>query len=539
VSIVPAVIPQILGGIGLFLLGMVLMTDGLKRLAGDALQRLLARFAGGRLSSIATGAAVTAVIQSSSATTLTTIGFVSAGLLTFTQAVGVIVGANLGTTSTSWIVSTLGLKLDVAVVALPLVGVGVLAELLGKGKVASAGRAAAGFGLVFVGISTLQAGMVGASEWLGEAQLQTAGFGGRLLLVGIGIITTVVMQSSSAATATTLTALSTGSIDLVAGAALVIGQNVGTTVTAGIAAIGATAAAKRTALAHVLFNLGTGIVAFAILPLFVGIVDGITERVGSTDDAISLAAFHTAFNLLGVVLILPVMGRFSALIERLIPERGSPLIRHLDRSVAEIPAVALETALRSAREIAAATARSAAQSCSPQGHPADEEQRAEVLAALAQLHAFLAHLGGESESARSYATHMTVLKLLDHSEQLLARIGARKLDAPPESELGVFGTTVANALLRVATELELEPDPGESAKLPVASSYAEIDAQQHRLRRSVLDRAAAGTVAPDLALRQLDALRWLRRAAFHGYRMAHHARPSNGEGEAIADPVEG
>jgi phosphate:Na+ symporter len=515
-------IAEILGGIGLFLLGMLLMTDGLKLMAGDALRRLLARFAGGRLSSIATGAAVTALVQSSSATTLTTIGFVSAGLLTFTQAVGVICGANIGTTSTSWIVSTLGLKLNVAVVALPLVGVGVLTELLGKGRLAAFGRALAGFGLVFVGIATLQSGMQEASQWIATAELPTAGIGGRLLLVLVGVVMTVVMQSSSAATATTLTALSTGSIDLVAAAALVIGQNVGTTVTAGIAALGATVQAKRTALAHVLFNLGTGVIAFAALPLFVGVVDGIADRFGGGDDAISLAAFHTAFNLLGVLILFPVMGGFSTLIERMIPERGSPLVRHLDRSVIQIPAVALEVAIRSAREIAAAILRASAEACDPRSPAPVAKRREELRAAHEQLHAFLAALRAAPESVESYGTHVAVLKLLDHSEQLLAQLdGGRNLDGPVDSELGVYGTTVAAALRRLAAEIEAAPD----STIPSAvSSYALIEQQQLRLRRSTLDRAAAGTLAPDAALRHLDVLRWLRRAAFHAHRAAHHAR---------------
>lgn len=514
-------IAQILGGIGLFLLGMLLMTDGLKRLAGDALRRLLARFTGGRLSAVATGAAVTALIQSSSATTLTTIGFVSAGLLSFTQAVGVICGANVGTTSTSWIVSTLGLKLDVAVVALPLVGVGVLMELLGKSRLAAVGRALAGFGLVFVGIATLQSGMEEASAWFAGAKLPTAGIGGRLLLVVIGVLMTVVMQSSSAATATTLTALSTGSIDLVAAAALVIGQNVGTTVTAGLAAIGATVAAKRTALAHVLFNVMTGFVAFVTLPLFVGLVDGITERFGIGDDAISLAAFHTAFNVLGVLMVLPIMGPFSTVIERLIPERGSPLVRHLDRSVAAVPGVALEVALRSAREIAAATLRAAAEACDPQRPPPPAKTREELRSAHLQLHGFLAALRAEPESLAGYGTHVAVLKLLDHGEQLLSMLdGGRNISEPLDSEVGVFGTTVAASLRRLAAEIAGTPDSDSSA----TSSYELIEKQQHRLRRSTLDRATARTIVPDAALRHLDDLRWLRRAAFHGERAASHAR---------------
>src|SRR5690606_13279944 len=141
-----------IGGIGLFLLGMVLLTDGLKAVAGDALRRALERSVRGRLSAVASGTAVTVLVQSSSATTLATIGFVSAGLLAFPRAVGVLLGASLGTTSTGWLVSLLGLKLSVTALALPLVASGALLRLLGRERWAAGGLAMAGFGLIFVGI---------------------------------------------------------------------------------------------------------------------------------------------------------------------------------------------------------------------------------------------------------------------------------------------------------------------------------------------------------------------------------------------------
>ncbi len=343
-----------LGGIGLFLLGMVLMTDGLKAAAGDALRSMLQRFTRGPWSALTTGLVVTALVQSSSATTLMTIGFVSAGLLQFQQAVGVIFGANIGTTSTSWLVSSLGLKVNVSIVAMPLVGVGALVRTIGRGRWAAIGTAVAGFGLVFVGIDVLQLGMQGLAEYIDPSLFPAAGLLGRLVLVAIRVVMTVVMQSSSAAAATTLAALSAGTIDLTQAAALVVGQNLGTTVTAGIAAIGASVPAKRTALAHVLFNGLTGVIAFAVLPVFVAVVDWITEVFGGADDAMSLAAFHTCFNILGVALLMPFLARFARLIERIVPARGSALTQHLDPSVSRLPAVAIEVAQRTLGDIAAA-----------------------------------------------------------------------------------------------------------------------------------------------------------------------------------------
>jgi phosphate:Na+ symporter len=156
---------KLLGGIGLFLLGMVLLTDGLKAFAGEALRRALVRFTGTPLKAFGSGALVTAMVQSSSATTVTVIGFVSAGLLTFPQAVGVVMGASLGTTGTGWIVAVLGLKISLGFYALPLVGLGAFLKLLGRGRMKSLGLALAGFGVIFIGIETLQAGMQGFSGY--------------------------------------------------------------------------------------------------------------------------------------------------------------------------------------------------------------------------------------------------------------------------------------------------------------------------------------------------------------------------------------
>ena len=205
---------QLLGGIGLFLLGMILMTEGLKALAGGALRDVLTRFTGGRLQAAASGAALTAMVQSSSATTLATIGFVSAGLLPFAPAVGVIVGAAVGTTSTGWLVSVLGLKFSISAIAMPLVGVGALIRLLGRGRAANLGMALAGFGVIFIGIATLQGGLDDLAQRFDLTAVRGETIPGRLLLVAIGFAMTVVMQSSSAAVATSISALHSRAISL-------------------------------------------------------------------------------------------------------------------------------------------------------------------------------------------------------------------------------------------------------------------------------------------------------------------------------------
>ncbi|MGL4368373.1 MAG: Na/Pi cotransporter family protein, partial [Spirochaetota bacterium] len=341
----------VLGGVGLFILGMILMTDGLKTLAGDTLRVMLSRFTGGRLSAIATGIGITAIMQSSHATLIATIGFVSAGLLTFEQSVGIVIGAHIGTTSTGWLVSLLGLKMPMAMISLPALGAGAMMRLLGREKTANIGLVLAGFGLIFLGIDTLQTGMKDVAGTIDLSGLTAVSLSGRALLVSIGIIMTIIMQSSSAAITMTLAALNTGAITLEQSAALVIGQNVGTTLTAAIAAVGGSTSAKRTAAAHIIFNVITAVAVFIILPWFLGLlVWGITG-LGGTDPTIILPAFHTAFNIFGMCIILPLIGKFCTLIEIIIPQKGPVLTRNLDYSVAVIPAVAIEAARRTVRDI--------------------------------------------------------------------------------------------------------------------------------------------------------------------------------------------
>ncbi|HSK28542.1 MAG TPA: Na/Pi symporter, partial [Candidatus Limnocylindria bacterium] len=180
------VIFPLAGGIGLFLLGMALLSDGLKAFAGDSLRRALVQFTGSPIKAFASGALATALVQSSSATTVMVIGFVSAGLLTFPQAIGVVLGASLGTTSTGWIVSAIGLKVSVGYYALPLVGIGAFVKLLARGRWRSLGLALAGFGLIFVGIETLQNGMQGLSGVFKLSELPSSGFLSHVMMMPAG-----------------------------------------------------------------------------------------------------------------------------------------------------------------------------------------------------------------------------------------------------------------------------------------------------------------------------------------------------------------
>ena len=245
---------SLFGGLGLFLWGMHMLSQGLRLAAGAKLEAVLARATGTRFRGLVSGAVTTALVQSSSAVTVATIGFVNASLLTLGSAIWVLFGANLGTTATGWIVAFAGLKVDFSVLALPLIGVGAAMKLAGdRYRLAVWGEALAGFGMLFYGIVLMQSGFADLSANWQIPQIDGSvfdGFLGMAIQAAAGMAMTVVMQSSSASIAIALTAAQSGLIDITGAAAVVIGANIGTTVTAILASIGATPNAKRVAAAQ-------------------------------------------------------------------------------------------------------------------------------------------------------------------------------------------------------------------------------------------------------------------------------------------------
>jgi phosphate:Na+ symporter len=527
-----AMIAALLGGIGLFLLGMVLLTDGLKAAAGEALRSVLIRFTGGPVRAMASGAAATAVVQSSSATVLTTIGFVSAGLLTFPQAVGVIFGANLGTTSTGWIVSLLGLKLSMSAAALPLVGVGALTRLLARGRVAEGGLALAGFGLIFVGIDVLQGGMATLATRIDPGTFPGATRGGLFLLVGLGAVMTVVMQSSSAAIATTLTALHSGAIGIDQAAALVVGQNIGTTVKAGLAAIGASTAVRRTALAHILFNGITGAIALGLIPAVLVVDRRLAATAAGSDPAVIIAAFHTTFNLLGVVVLAPFITRFADLVTRLVPERGPHLTRHLDPALATVPAVAVEAARKTVMAVAALQLDVLAAVLARPGSPADSTGLHAADLALAETRRFLgglhaARLPGDQER------HLAVLHTIDHLERLVERLRAAPSAAAVDDDLVAAAEVARRELDPVRAWLRTEDPPAPVDRCERLA--AELAERRRAQRTTQLQAAAAGSHDPDTVLERLDGMRWLDTSVYHVWRVVHHLAARTADTQTVPD----
>jgi phosphate:Na+ symporter len=314
---------RIIGGLCLFLYGMKVMSDGIQHAAGDRLQRILNLMTKNRFVGVLTGAAVTALVQSSSAVSVMVVTFVNTGLLSLTQAVGVIMGANIGTTTTAWIVSLVGFEIDISSLALPAVGAGFFMQVL-KWKHQDLGEVFMGFGFIFLGLRFL----TDAMPSLDPAHLEfirrfsNLGFLSILMGLGVGTVVTLLMHSSAATITLIITMAMGGMVSFETAAAMILGANIGTTIDAIMAAFGARTAAKRTALVHVLFNVVGSIVAIIFFRPLLGLVDFLTP--GSTEAggiAAHLAMFHTVFNVMGTILFLPFVSQFAALVSFLIKDR--------------------------------------------------------------------------------------------------------------------------------------------------------------------------------------------------------------------------
>lgn len=297
---------RLIGSLALFLYGMKIMSEGLQKFAGDRLRKILTAMTTNRVTGVLTGVLITALIQSSSATTVMVVSFVNAGLLTLTQSIGVIMGANIGTTVTAWIISALGFKIDIAAFALPLLAFAIPLFFSGKSSRKSLGEFIFGFSFLFMGLQNLKVNAPDLSanpDMLAFVQNYTdMGFFSIILFLFIGAILTMIVQASAATMAITLIMCANGWIDYHLGVALVLGENIGTTITANLAALTGNTQARRAALAHLVFNVfGVAWVLVLFYPFTDGVSWFVTNVMKVTDPAVAvsfkLAAFHTAFNI--------------------------------------------------------------------------------------------------------------------------------------------------------------------------------------------------------------------------------------------------
>ncbi|MBT8100250.1 MAG: Na/Pi symporter, partial [Gammaproteobacteria bacterium] len=326
---------QFVGGIGLFLFAMLQLETALQSFAGRTLKEFLQRHTNNAIKSVSVGAIATALVQSSSMIGLIVLAFAGAGVITLQNALGVIFGANLGTTLTGWIVTTIGFKLDLESASLPLIGIGSLVLVGLKGKVSEVGRFAAAMGLLLLGLSLMKESVGAFSDRLDVDSLANLAAWQYLLF---GVVVAAIVQSSSAVMVLTLTALHAGVIELPAAAAVAIGADLGTTSTVMIGALQGAVIKKRVALAHVIFNVTTDTVAFVLLLPLLAVV----KALGLTDPLLSLVAFHSLFNFLGIVLFLPFIKPFARFLGRRFEARDP----HENLFVGETPSTVPDAALR-------------------------------------------------------------------------------------------------------------------------------------------------------------------------------------------------
>lgn len=516
-------ITGLLGGLGLFLVGMWLMTEGLKVAAGPSLKMLLERWTNTRAKGLISGFALTALVQSSSAVTVAAIGFVNAGVLTLWQAVWVIFGSNVGTTMTGWIVAVVGFNVNIEFLALPLIGAGMIVRLTSPATARGAlGEAVTGFGLFFLGISVLKETFQGIATAF-PIEALAGGFFQDFLFVLAGFGITALAQSSSASIVVALSAVSGGLIGIETGAAMVIGANLGTTVTGLLAVLDATSNAKRVAASHLLFNLTTGAIALVILPGFVWLADVlVTADFVEPDPAVILALFHSFFNVSGVVIFWFVGGRLVRRLESMFTseEESEARPRHLDSTLRDMPSLAIESLLLElgrlgviTREVTASYLRE------PEERSAYVRRRLPVVSQLSEA---IGEYAADMSSRRMPDTlpdalaHL--LRALQHYNGMMHELQGLMVYATAESRLpDKPGQALRSYRLALADFLlSAMPSLGEDGE-KLAASGVEFEENYQRIKDAILFSASRGDFVHlsylDDAIREADRIR----------RIAHHA----------------
>ena len=507
-----------IGGLGLFLLGMNLLTGSLRTLAGSSLRRLIAKYTRTPLSGAVTGAAATAVVQSSSAITVTAIGFVGAGLMTFQHALGIIFGANIGTTITGWIVALLGFKFEIGLFAWPALLVGALCHTLTKGRTAKVGLAVCGLSLLLIGIETMQVGMKPFEGAVTPDVFPSDSLFGRLQLLLIGVVITLVTQSSSAGVATAMVALSAGSISFSQAAAMVIGMDVGTTVTAAMATIGGSTAMRQTGFAHVIYNLMTGAMAFVLLGPYAVFVEEFVSTGAMGSAQIAVVGFHSFFNTLGVLLVLPFTRYFARMIQRAFPSKAKSITRRLDPLLLSDTNAALAALALTVAEVRTHVHLLLQHLLAdePTG-PSVSDQLLSIDSAIDETLVFAAKIRTGEESFLSLRT-ASALHALDHLSRLVHRLRQeeRIKELPGDKRLSRLSRIVSRSLKKVH-----ENAPGSEQNY-----FDRLRQMMRRSREVIRKRKFVGMVEDGNdwqdVVRKLEGARWLHRVSYHIWRIELH-----------------
>ncbi|XOV84016.1 MAG: Na/Pi cotransporter family protein [bacterium] len=535
---------SLLGGLGLFLLAVTMITDGLKLAAGDALRDILTRSTQTPLRGVVSGILMTSLVQSSSAVTVATIGFVNAGLLNLMQALGIVYGANIGTTMTAWLVAAVGFEFKIELFALPMIGLGMAMRLVGASKrIGALGEAIAGFGLFFIGIDVLREAFQGFAAGMDLTTLSSDSTLGLLLYVLAGFMATLLTQSSSAAIAITLTAATGGVLALDAAAAMVIGANVGTTSTAALSVIGATSNAKRVAAAHVIFNVVTGVVALLLLPVLLKIVAWTSETFGmQAMVAVNLAIFHTVFNILGVAIMWSytqqlarfLQGRFKTVAEQL----GQPV--HLDRNVMVSPALALDALRLELRRMAELSQQHAIAAIKGAATSEIDHLRVALESLNEGVESFVNQLERERLGEATAVELSAVLRINNYLAEvgtLAEEIAAQRADLQRirDSAAGETCEQYLASILALLRACDLSAESIDPQHLD--SQYNALRKQWHDLKSTLLQKATLGQLPLSGLNSALELLRSALRIAEQSTKVAtrlHRTEPE--EKPAVATP---
>ncbi|NOR56888.1 MAG: Na/Pi cotransporter family protein [Sulfurimonas sp.] len=512
---------QAIGGLGLFLLGIIILTDGLRYLAGDAMRSALIRFTNSPLSGALTGSISTAILQSSSATTVAAVGFVGAGLISFSASLGIIFGANIGTTVTGWIVVLLGFKLKLDAIMMFFILFGVLLKLFAKNRLAIFGYTLAGFSLIFIAISMMQNGMSSFEGLISPEQFPHDTIIGRLKLIALGVIFTIITQSSSAGVATALTALFAGAINFEQAAALVIGMDVGTTITAALATIGQSTEARRTGFSHVIYNIFTTIGALILITPFTLIITHFIPTAISHNAELSLVAFHTTFNLLGLIIILPFTKYFATFMIKLIPQSQQLYTKTLDTILLDQPSLALNAVQHSLHsEILALLEHINAILGDSHSKRANIK---ELQYALDKTHVYIDEISLSSESGAQWERLIAMIHTLDHMQRLHERCEEDEDRAITLRDTQHFSKERNILILGIKLIIE---DINSKKWHKIFKHSNKTKSSLYKLlksyRKMIVTKIARGEIDVEVGTDYLEGVRWLKRVSWHLVRISHH-----------------
>ncbi len=510
---------QLFGGIGLFLLGMQLLTNGLKQAAGRSLKATLEHATGSRLKGVVSGALITALVQSSSAVTVATLGFVNAGLLSLAQSVSIIYGSNIGTTMVGWLVALIGFKFKISAFALPLIGAGMVLRVSGgNSRRAHIGTAIAGFGIFFIGLDFLRGSFDGLSNSVPLAELG-AGPLALALFVVAGIVLTFLMQASAAVIAIALSLVHTESISLAAAAALVIGANVGTTTTALLASIGATPNAKRISAAHVLFNLVTGLVGLVLLVALGGLLNQLDP---SAFDLVSLLAlFHTLFNIAGVLLMWPLTDRMVHFLKKRFRtlEESESKPRYLDSNILTTPSLAVEAINMELARVSRICSRMSREAISAERGAADRLQQqyeslTQLIGRIGEFNQELARQNLNAEISETLPVSLRVARYFNEMARLAARLPEYYPVFEQLQDSGIRSSVhdYQQAVIHLIDACEVRDDMATQGYETHQMKH-EMEREYQHLKNGLLNQTISRQLTPADSVQLLDALSHIHRLA--------------------------